>query len=93
MIRVIKASLLHNIFNNVCHVVYHVTTRKTVYILTLYTNSRDSSSVFAGRNFAFHFKQSFIFNSVCNVVYHVTAREFTLLHFILIHVTPAVFCR
>ena len=60
MIRVIKASLLHNIFNNVCHVVYHVTTRKTVYILTLYTNSRDSSSVFAGRNFAFHSKQSLI---------------------------------
>ena len=60
MIRVIKASLLHNIFNNVCHVVCHVTTRKRVYTLTLYTNSRDSSSVFAGRNFTFCSKQSLI---------------------------------
>lgn len=57
MIRVIKASLLHNIFNNLCHVVYHMTKRKRVYILTLYTNSRDSSNVFAGRNFAFHRKK------------------------------------
>ena len=45
MIKVIKASLLHNIFNNACHVVYHVTSRKSIYTFTLYTNLLDSSSV------------------------------------------------